>query len=46
MNYHVSLASKPAKVPKVQLFKVKSNTSLQENAAVTKYDKEPFFEDK
>jgi hypothetical protein len=33
-------------VRKAQLFKVQSNRLLEENLAVTKYVKEPFFEDK
>jgi hypothetical protein len=35
-----------AVVRKAQLFKVHSNRFLQENLTVTKYVKEPFFEDK
>ncbi|CAF3484731.1 unnamed protein product [Rotaria sordida] len=44
--------SKPTKktkksttIPKAQLFKVHSNRLLKENTTITKYNKEPFFED-
>ncbi|CAF1146314.1 unnamed protein product [Adineta steineri] len=36
---------KPVRVRKTQLFKVHSNSTLEENSAVKVYDKEPFFED-
>ncbi|CAF0916058.1 unnamed protein product [Rotaria sp. Silwood1] len=36
---------KPATTPKAQLFKVYSNRLLKENTTITKYNKEPFFED-
>ncbi|CAF4086910.1 unnamed protein product, partial [Rotaria sp. Silwood2] len=38
-------AKKSTTIRKAQLFKVHSNRSLKENTAVTKYNKEPFFED-
>jgi predicted ribonuclease toxin of YeeF-YezG toxin-antitoxin module len=43
IKYQISFL---AVVRKIQLFKVQSNSSLEENLAVTKYVKEPFFEDK
>ncbi|CAF0960955.1 unnamed protein product [Adineta ricciae] len=37
--------TKPARTPKVQLFKVHSNSSLTKNPTVTVFKAEPFFED-